>query len=138
MTAKEYLSQVSKLDAWIHIKQRQVEDLREKLTATGGTDYSRDRVKSSLPADPLADRIAEYVALEDKLNKQIDRYIDLRDRITCQINALEDTRYIRLLSMRYLDGMPLVKIAESMSYDYKWLCVMHGKALQAFEKKYLV
>ena len=137
MRAKEYLSQVSMLNRRIANLQHLLEDLREKLTATGGTDYSRERVKSSPPQDMLSDRIVHIVDLEHRLDEQIDEYFDLRDLITAQINALEDERYIAVLGMKYLQGLTLAEVAEEMHYEYKWCCRLHGNALAAFEYKYL-
>lgn len=136
MTPKKYLMQVGILDRRIEIRLKQLEDMKLKLTATGGTDYSRDRVKESLQQDTVADRVIDYIQLEERINRLIDRYTDIRDKITSQIEDLNDDRYTAILSLRYLDGMKLKDISEKMHYNYKWACQLHGKALLAFGEKY--
>jgi len=135
MTAKEYLSQVGILNARIDRKQKQLDDIKCRITATGGTDYAEDRVKHSLPSDPVADRIIKYVDLENEINRQIDEYIDLRNKITAEINGLEDKRYISILGMRYLEDKTLGDISMELHYTYQYTCELHGQALHAFEEK---
>lgn len=136
MTPKKYLMLVGILNRRIDIRQRQLEDMKLKLTATGGNDYSQDKVKGGLPQDTVADRVIDYIQMEGRLNRLIDEYIIIRDRITEQIAKLSDERYIALLSLKYLEGMKLKDIAEKMHYEYKWTCQLHGRALQAFGEKY--
>jgi len=124
------------LNRRIEIRQRQLEDMKLKLTATGGTDYTQDKIKGSLPQDTVADRVIEYIQMEDRLNRLVDLYIDLRDRITDQIVNMNDERYSELLNLRYLEGKRLKDISEMMHYNYKWTCQLHGRALQAFGEQY--
>ena len=136
MTPKKYLMLVGILNRRIDIRQKQLEDMKLKMTATGGTDYSEDKVKGGLPHDTVADRVIDYIQMEDRLNRLIDQYIDIRDRITGQIEQMSDERYSTLLSLKYLDGMKLKDVAAKMNYDYKWTCQLHGRALQAFGERY--
>lgn len=136
MTPKKYLMLVGILNRRIDIRQRQLEDMKLKLTATGGTDYTRDRVKGGLPHDTVADRLIDYIQMEQRLCRLIDTYIDLRDRITEQIEHMEDDRYSALLSYKYLKGMKLKDVALKLHYEYKWTCQLHGRALQAFGEQY--
>ena len=136
MTPKKYLMLVGILNRRIEIRQRQLEDMKLKLTATGETDYTQDKIKGSLPQDTVADRVIEYIQMEDRLNRLVDLYIDLRDRITDQIVNMNDERYSELLNLRYLEGKRLKDISEMMHYNYKWTCQLHGRALQAFGEQY--
>lgn len=136
MTAKEYLMQVSILNHRIEIKNRQLEDARERLLSSGGMKYTDGRVVSSPHQDPIGDRVVKSRELETRINAMIDRYIDLRDRITDQINGMEDDRYIQILTQRYIDGMKIRDISKKMHYTEQYIIILHGKALQAFARKY--
>lgn len=140
MSPKEYLMLIGKLDLWIKIRSEQLEYLEEKRTAIGGIDYAADRIKVNPAYDQMADRTIDYdskiEALSKKLKKMVLQHITLRDQITDQIEKIGDNRYENILRLRYLQGMKLTDIATTMHYNYKWLCQLHGKALQAFGRKY--
>ena len=61
LTAKEYLSQIKKIDLSIrHLKMEHAE-LMEALSGVGGVDYSRDRVQTSAQGDAPYVRSIEHI-----------------------------------------------------------------------------
>lgn len=134
MTAKEYLGQIRVLDAKIDNMQRQLDDLREMITATGGIDYTRERVDSSPEQDQLAARMARYIDMGNKIDKEIDRLIDMKYRIVKQINLLKDDRYIILLDLRYVRLLSWEQISSIMGYSLRHVYEIHGEALSAFNR----
>ena len=131
MTAKEYLRQISVLNAKIARRQRQVEEL--KLLATGtGSAMVKDRVQSSPSPDKMSDIVAKWIDMEADVTEMIDKLVDKKNRIIGEIHQLDDERYIRILEMRYIDQETWEQIAVNMCMDVRHIYRLHGYALQEF------
>lgn len=59
-----------------------------------------------------------------------DKMFIIRD----QIRNIEDGRFIRLLDLRYVEGLKLEDVAKKMNYSHDTIRHMHGDALTAFVK----
>lgn len=131
MTAKEYLQRIEKLNIQISHHIDQLMEL--KTFGAKAVDYSADRVQTS-PSNSMENIVGRWVDMEAKLNTMIDSYVDLKYQVIREIHQLEDTRYIQILYKRYIEFKPLRTIAVEMGYDYKWLCHLHGQALEDFNR----
>ena len=129
MTAKEYLQQIEKLNILITHNIDQLMEL--KSFGAKAVDYSADRVQTS-PGNSMESIVERWVDMEEKLNRMIDDYVDRKYKVIREIHEIEDTRYIQILYKRYIEFKSLHKVALEMGYDYKWLCRLHGHALEAF------
>ena len=136
MTAKTYLSQLYKLEMQIRARQEQIQELKVIASGFKAIDYSADKVQSS-PSDRMADMIGRWADMERELSRKVDYYIRRKDRIIEQIYSLDDSKYSRILYSRYVEHKTLHDIADEIPHDYKWLCVLHGRALEAFSDKFL-
>ena len=132
MTVKQYLGQIQRLDMMINHRIEQAEDLKRKAFALRSPELKQDRVMASPSGDQLADAVAKYADKQREIDAMIDHYVDLKNTIIGQIDALKDARYSQILYMRYVQYMSLHDIAEAIPYDYKYLCFLHGRALEAF------
>ena len=56
--------------------------------------------------------------------------------IRSKINALDDYRYIAILTEYYINCQRWEDIAESMEMSVRHTLRLHGEALQAFRKKF--
>lgn len=133
MDAKQYLRQVIRLDCIVNAKLDQVTELRslaEKITSAP----SLDGVRSSPSHDKVAAVVAKIVDLEDHINQRVDKLIDLKAEIVELVDAVPTTEYRLLLTMRYLNCKTWEQIAVDMNYTYKWVHVLHGRALIEFEE----
>lgn len=135
MTAKEYLRQITILDAKIRRRQRQVEELKTAATHIT-TMFDENKVQTGHNGgDKIADIVAEWVVKEEELVYLMDELIRLKDKIITEIHQLEDVRYIQILEMRYVDQCTFEQIAVNMNYDIRWIYRLHGFALQEFTRK---
>ncbi|MGN1031662.1 MAG: hypothetical protein ACI4PQ_08680 [Butyricicoccaceae bacterium] len=135
MTAKQYLSQLRKLDIQINQKQQELYELRcaaERVTPASGDGFGG--VGGS---DRVGNIVARMGDLDDEINDDIDRLVDMRHLIINQIQQLEDARYIDILFKRYVEHKSLEQISVEMNYSYQPVRRMHGHALQAFAAKWL-
>ena len=134
MKAKEYLQQLKLLDVKIDQKLKQVGDLRQMAQATGALDYSKDMVQTSAFGDSMSNAVIRYLSLEEEVDQQIDQFVDLKNQIINQIQALKDVNYVQVLFKRYVEYKALEVIAVEMGYTYQYVRILHGHALQDFEK----
>lgn len=135
MTAKEYLMQIKRMD--IHIGQRitQLNQMREGMALIAGIDYSKDRIQTS-PTSGNG-RIEAIIDLESKIMHMVEDELRLKNKIIGEIQTLENPLYVDILFRRYVDCLSFERIACDMGYAYNYICNAHGKALAAFEKKYV-
>ena len=134
MKAKEYLNQLKLLDVKIDQKLKQVGDLRQMAQATGALDYSKDRVQTSASGDSMSNAVIRYLSLEEEVDQQIDQFVYLKNQIINQIQELKDVNYVQVLFKRYVEYKALEVIAVEMGYTYQYVRILHGHALQDFEK----
>lgn len=135
MTTKEYLSQISRLDRMIKNKLTelsQLKDLSQGLSAIS----NEEKVQTTPNFDRIGTAYCKIEAMEENIDKLIDEYVDKRDKIIEQIDNMEDETYYDILFSRYIEKKTFEKIATDMHYSFRNTTRIHGKALQAFEKKY--
>lgn len=132
--AKRYLQQIRRLDTQIN---RDIEERhRLKAMSTKITPTLKPAVVSGGGGsqDKLSEAMAKIIDLEAEINREIDRLIDARNAVTATIDKVEDERLHAVLNMRYVHFKTFEQIAADMNYTYRWVCSMHGRALQAVEK----
>lgn len=67
-------------------------------------------------------------------NKQkIQKLVKEKNKIKKSIEVLKPT-YKEVLKLRYFENLNFYEIAEKMSYEYKSILNLHGKALKEFAK----
>lgn len=133
-SAKRYLQQIRRLDTKIN---RDIEELhRLKAMVTKITPTLKPDVVSGGGGtqDKLAEAMAKIIDLEAEINREIDRLVDARTAVTATIDKVEDARLHTVLNMRYVQFKTFEQIAADMNYTYRWVCIMHGRALQEVEK----
>lgn len=135
-SAKEYLSQIRKLDIMIQQKVDQLQELQAKAEGVGSMDYSADRVQTS-PVDSMSKNVISIVDLEADIRRKLNQYIQTKTKIIDEIQALDDAKHIEILYKRYVEYKTITAVAYEMGYEYTWLCHLHGDALAAFTDKYL-
>lgn len=136
MTAKEYLSQIYKADRRINLLIRQKQDLRALLFSIGASvqDLQSDHVASSPDPDRISRLVSKIDAKERRIVREIDRLADLKERISGQISQLEDSRYVEILTRRYVLCEAWSVVASATGYSEQSVYRIHGAALLAFEK----
>lgn len=144
MTAKEYLSQVSRCDTRIKALIRTRDLLRNKALCNSSPRMDADKVISSGgSSSPMSDAVDRYVDIERELDAMQDEYRALILKISKQIDAIDDGRHAEILRLRYVEGKRLEDIACIMRkrdggmYNYEYIKRLHGYALAAFARKYL-
>ena len=133
MTAKEYLYSVRTSYDLIDTKKHEI--LKLKSDSEQVSIRQNEPVKTSVVNDPM--RIVDKIAdLESEINREIYNLVQLKSEIRCKINALDDYRYIRVLTEYYINQNSWESVAELTGNSVRHTLRLHGEALQAFRKKY--
>jgi hypothetical protein len=135
LDTKQYLGQISRLDRMIKNKMTelsQYKDLAYGLSAI----TNEERVQSSPDFDKMTGKVAKIIEMENKIDSLIDVYVDKKNVIVSQIDSMENETYYEILFARYIEKKTFEKIADEMSYSWRQIIRLHGRALQEFEKKY--
>lgn len=132
MNAKDYLSQIQKLDKLIENKLQEVAHWKEVATSTTVCSEG-DRVQSSGSKQKMADAICRYMQMEDEINAAIDRLVDTKQEIIETIEMLHIDEY-DLLHKIYVQKKELYEAAMEMDRSYRWATSVHGRALANVQK----
>lgn len=135
--ADVYLSRVKELESLIEFDRERIKQLRAGMDGVGAITYDGPRVKSS----PRKDRLEQMVI---KMERAVEAYSHHEEilliewsRIVEEIKGMDRPLHAEILTMRYLHGMTLVRIARSLNYSESHVRKESAEALQAFAEKYL-
>ena len=135
MDTKTYLQQISRLDRMINNKLSEISQLRE-LAMSVSAVKNEERVQNTPNFDKIGTSYCKIEEMEEKLDKLIDEYVDKKNLIISQIDGIENETYYEILFARYIEKKTFEKIADEMTYSFRNVTRLHGRALQEFEKKY--
>ena len=136
--AKEYLSQVKKLNMMIENKLAEKEQWRSiamGVTSSSntviikGVQHAMDKVQAQGEQQKMADAVARYVDIEAEIDACIDRLIDTKADVIAVIEKLPAAEY-DILHKAYVQGLSLDEAAAKCDNSYSWATTIHGRALQ--------
>ena len=133
MTAKEYLSQVQRLDQMIDIKLEEASSLRS-LASRVTSAFGEERVQTSKKQSPMEDIIVKLMDLENEVNNDIDRLIALKKEVIKNINKIDNCNLRLILTMRYINNRDWEEIADNMLYDVRTIYRFHKQGLKEIDK----
>lgn len=125
------------LKAYIHNKQfvkeqlEEIEERKELLYKT--TTILSDLPKGTADVGSIQEKIANLIDLTRELEKTIHDMEENQIKIESKINKLEQP-YALILYKMYIQGKTLVTVASEMNYNYKYVCRIHGEALQKYSE----
>lgn len=137
MTAKQYLSQALRLRRLIRQTEEQIANIKLMATSTGAIRYDKDNVQSSPTNDAMTDYVVRLEAAEERARKLVMDYLETYMMIDNQIRQIMPGIYADVLYLRYIKGMTLEQIGEGLNYSEGYIRNVHGRALQAFQKKFM-
>lgn len=131
--AKETLQQIRRLDNLIACQLSEAARIEEMLTKI--TPVLTDDVSfGGGNHDRIGNGVARLVDLREKINRSIDEYADTKAEIMKAMRRMQNPDYVNVLYLRYFLYKTWEEIAAEMTYSYRGICYMHGRALQEFEK----
>ena len=135
MTTKDYLNQISRLNRMINNKLVEFHLLKE-MSCSISAITNGDNVKTSFSPDKIGSSIAKIDEMERNIDSMIDEYVDKKNLIISQIDSIEYETYYNILFAKYVERKTFEKIADEMTYSWRQIVRLHGKALKIFEDKY--
>lgn len=132
LDAKRYLQQIRLYDSRISAKLEELQHTKEMALRVTPT-LKKDAASGTGTQDKLAEAVAKIVDLEATINEDISRYIAARQEISAVIDKLSDPDQLQVLHMRYVQYKTWEQIACDMGFSYRWVCTIHGRALQQVE-----
>lgn len=138
MTAKEYLQQIYQINCEIARQEQFREQLRSTMYGLRSPAAQTDnKVQTSVSSDDtLLALIAKVERMEHDINEKKIRLVEKLEVIISQIEGIDDERYRRILTDRYVRMIKWERIAVNMDRDIRYVYRLHGNALQKFAEKY--
>lgn len=136
LSAKEYLEQLAVIDETINQDIERLDEMKEDATNTGGIDYSKVRVQTSLTGGKIENDVVKYVTFNEHINREVDRFVDAKEQIIREIRGLHKADYIKVLFKVYVQYKSLKVAATEMKRSYQYVRELHKKALKEFERTY--
>lgn len=133
MDAKEYLKSIKRMDVMINgmIRERdQLRGMRYKITQV----LNPVKVSGGGTNEGFTGASNRLIDLEEEINREVDHFADLKQEAGDMLKRLEDPKHYEVLHRHYILFESLEKIAGDMDYTYRWICILHGRALQCFQK----
>lgn len=135
MEAKQYLSQIDRLNKIIQNKLVEIYQLKTMAQSITISNES-ERVQTSGCSDIVGNTVAKIVDKEREIEELTNYLINKKSLIISQIEGMEDTNMYHVLFNRYVKGSTFESIAEEMHYSTKQINRIHGEALLEFDRLY--
>ena len=132
MRAKRFLLRYKEERKKVRRLQAQILELDDLFSVT--QDMTSEKVQSSPKPDRIGEIIARKSDLKEELWEEIAKSMDIMEEIEGVINDVKDADLQLLLQSRYIRFMTWEKIAVQFDYSYRWVLILHGRALMEVEK----
>ncbi len=125
MTAKEYLSQIRKLEYKISRMKVRSEEYERLANSIAGPNYDREPVSGTRNQDaPFVKWILKKCDLDREIESLEEKLVNLKAEVMLTIETLESEDYKNVLVMHYINGLSFGEIAEhlyvSESTVFRW------------------
>lgn len=131
MDVKQQLRQIQIIDCQV----KNLLEERKAITFLKGAVLDGVHVQTSRGIDPpWMKSIEKWDDLTEVITRKADKLIRAKRVIIDRINSLQDERYIKLLTERYINYKTLEQAAEEMGYCNDHARRLHGKALKALSQ----
>ena len=129
MTAKEYLRQLSRMEAFIESKKERLAVLREIASSCGAPALTGMPKNPSPTTSKMADAVCKALDLEREIQQDEEKLRQKKVFLLDCIGQMENTEYQTVIIGRYFKGDSWAEIAEKMFYSQRWIYELHGRAL---------
>lgn len=131
--ARLYLLQLKSLKWQADMAQAEVDDLIQQFHLRAVT-YDGVKVQVSA-SDKMAEMMARLERAEKKQKRCYRAFNRMRGEIVGRLSKMPE-KASKLLYMRYVQFMPLEKIADSIGYSHDYVRHLHGSVLNDFLELY--
>ena len=137
MTTSDYFNGVQQAIYSRRSLQKHLADLNDQMTASGGFNYSPDKVQTSPPnkEERLCNMIDIKRTYEDRIVHLSAIIIEAEDRLA----QLSRAEYSEILRKLYMEDRRLTyfEIGQAMGYSEDWIKKLATDAFKEFEERWL-
>ena len=102
MTAKQYLSQVERLNKMISNKLSEIYQVKS-MALNISVLNEEDKVQTSGSKDRIGDMVSKMVDLEKEAQEYVNTYTELRRKVIMQIDSMPKENHYRVLFAKYIE-----------------------------------
>lgn len=126
---KQWLLRYSELMREIERESETARFWRDKANLLSGPRFEITGVKST-HKEGTADYIVKFLDLANECERLANDAEKSKDEIVSAINELENPDHRQVLTMRYIDGLEFIEIAQELGYSLDWVWRLHRAALK--------
>lgn len=136
MSTKEYLQQIYVMDRRIRRLKARREKLRAEMYSVKSPagSMSADRVQTTTTGDNMLRLIARVDEIEKDIIAQLEEYEERKQSICRQIDRMPEGKEKDVIHSRYVLFHKWERIAVDLDVSVRYVYMLHGKALQTFER----
>jgi Protein of unknown function (DUF1492). len=136
MRAKEYLSEIKRVEEKIRNKKNRLKKFETQCEGVGAIRYDKDKVQSS-PRNLQEELLVKYIDLQREINEEIFKLEKRKIEILREIDTLSNSLDAAILCMRFVEGMSWKEVAKKLNYDCNYVKHRVKRAYEAFETEIL-
>ena len=126
---KTYLCQIEKYDILIRVKNEQLRELEQFSNILGCSQFNNVVSNTSCISDKTGNNAIKKIDLINEIKKDIINYTLKKNDIINDINKLNNSNYVNVLVMKYVELLTLEQIAVRLNYSYDYVRKLHKKAI---------
>jgi DNA-directed RNA polymerase specialized sigma subunit len=125
---KRFLKRYKRNIACIDRLKIKLKDLDEKIKSVKSPNYS-GMPKGGIPVT-VEDLLSDKLDLENRIARLKAKKSKLKNDVVEQIDNLDDTRYIDILEMFFIELMTFGEIAEELGYNERHVIRLYSEAIR--------
>ena len=126
---KTYLCQIEKYDILIRVKNEQLRELEQFSNILGCSQFNNVVSNTNCISDKTGNNAIKKIDLISEIKKDIINYTLKKNDIINDINRLNNSNYVNVLVMKYVELLTLEQIAVRLNYSYDYVRKLHKKAI---------
>lgn len=126
---KTYLCQIEKYDILIRVKNEQLRELEQFSNILGCSQFNNVVSNTNCISDKTGNNAIKKIDLISEIKKDIINYTLKKNDIINDINKLNNSNYVNVLVMKYVELLTLEQIAVRLNYSYDYVRKLHKKAI---------
>lgn len=124
MTAREWLSQIRRIEFEIRQRKAQIESMYNSIKAV-----SYGNVPGAHDNDATLHLVERIMKLQDLQRLQIEELEETRQEIIAEIQAIQNVNVSQVLHYKYCEYLTVKEIASKMSYSEARIYQLHNEGL---------
>lgn len=139
MTSQQKISYLKRYRRIIQRIDRKYQEIQQWHDRAGlkAMQYS-DMPKGGNGDNPIESAVEGIFEIERQIRDELTELSKLRDNMYKAIMSVDDDTLRLLLELRYIDGKTFEQIAVDMSYSWRNVIRLHGRALECIDLSWIV